>query len=190
MDSLVERSAKYDLDTFLRFICTYALNDAYVSQDTITASLNDLPRSVVSFVYLLEFTPNDQINSLSSLSDSVLKTLSELIHNFRNLNVSPSGFPLIFEYFSANPFSYFIYFLRNVITANIDELPLVVNLNISEFFQYLLERNTSVFHSRIFHFIRAWQTVSIYNDENFREIKETMNFARDNKVYPNISISS
>ncbi|WP_424243892.1 hypothetical protein [Acinetobacter baumannii] len=190
MESLVERSAKQDLDTFLRFICTYALNDTYVSKDIITESLKDLPQSVVTFVYLLEFSPNDQISSITSISDSVLKTLSELIHNFRNERINSNGYSIIFDFFSANPFSYFIYFLRNVITANIDELPLVVNLNITDFFQFLLDRKSSVFHSRIFYFIRAWQTVSVYNEANISELKETMLYASQNKVFPNISVSS
>jgi hypothetical protein len=63
MDNLNIDNVQLDLDTLLRFVCAYALNDTHVSQTIIASSFESLP---------------DQIKSLVCWLNSPLKNLTYL----------------------------------------------------------------------------------------------------------------
>jgi hypothetical protein len=56
MDNLNIDNVQLDLDTLLRFVCAYALNDTHVSQTIIASSFESLPDQIKSFGLLVEFT--------------------------------------------------------------------------------------------------------------------------------------
>lgn len=194
MNSLKTEDVQFDLDTLLRFICTYSLNDTHVSQTIIAKSFDSFPEQVKSFAFLIEFSPEQKnftginITSIKSdLMDSSIKALSEFIDQFRKGRIEKNQYSLVYDFFSASPFSFVIYFFRNIITPSKNS-PLNVNESLSDFFIWLIEhKSDQLFFTRILYFIRHWQTITIYDSENINGLKDILLFAKENKISPSFN---
>ena len=195
MELLTAGNIQYDLDTLLRFICTYSLDDTHVSQAIIAKSFDTFPDKIKSFAFLLEFSPEKKdfsginITSLNpELQESSIKALSEFIDQFRKESISLDSYDLAYDFFSANPFTYVIYFLRNTIISQFSDFELEVNPKLMDYFSWLIEnKSDQLFFRRILYFIRHWQTITIYDSQNIQDLFSILSYAKDNKIYPSFN---
>ena len=193
MDNLNLDNVQLDLDTLLRFVCAYALNDTHVSQNIIASSFESLPDQIKTFGLLVEFTPEKSdllginFTSISTeVSDKCIKNLSKFIDLFRKENVNKIEYPIIYDFFSASPFSYVIYFIRNVISSSkANNEFLKVNQHLTDLIVWIIENKADqLFLARLLFFIRHWQTISVYDSINVSEIKGILAYAKSNNIFP------
>lgn len=195
MESSIAANIHYDMDTLLRFICTHSLHDTHVSQAIIAKSFDSFPENVKTFAFLLEFSPEQKnfsgINFTSiksELQESSIKSLSEFIDYFRKENIQHESFPLVYDFFLANPFTYFVYFLRNTVISQYSNSDLSVNPKVIEFFVWLIEnKKDQLLFSRIVYFIRHWQTITIFDSKNVKDLLSILSYAKDKKIYPSFN---
>ena len=79
MDNLNIDNVQLDLDTLLRFVCAYALNDTHVSQTIIASSFESLPDQIKSFGLLVEFIKRKNMNYFKKFN------IDSLSRNFQYL---------------------------------------------------------------------------------------------------------
>ncbi|WP_173912986.1 hypothetical protein [Acinetobacter sp. Marseille-Q1618] len=161
-----------------------------MSEPSIVQSLDNFPKSVQSFIFLLEYSPEQKklsginITSLTPLiRERLLKTLSQLIHQFRTTSLGEADFNIAYDFLIISPFSYIVYFFRNVVSIDPTLTQFAINPELNKFFEWLLDTKADqVFLTRLLYFIRHWQTVSFF--ENLDQITELLKFAKHNNVTP------